>query len=52
MLIKEVIERIGEERLDDFFKFMCGKTIGFDNGVEDYYECDVEIFERKAYKPY
>lgn len=41
---KQVIEKIGKENWDKFCIFMVGQTIGFDKGVVDYYECDVNKF--------
>lgn len=41
---KQVIEKIGEENWDKFQKFMKGQTVGFDKGVIDYYEDDVDNF--------
>jgi hypothetical protein len=43
---KEVEQRIGKEKLDKFYIFMRGQTVGIINGVYDYYECDVKNFER------
>lgn len=41
---KQVINKIGKENWDDFQEFMTGQTVGFDKGVIDYYECDVDRF--------
>ena len=41
---EEVIEVIGEKNWDKFCEFMTGQTVGFDNGIIDYYECDVNRF--------
>ena len=41
---EQVIALIGEERWEDFQKFMAGQTVGFDKGIIDYYECDVNRF--------
>ena len=46
MKAEEVKEKIGIENWDDFTKFMAGQTVGFDKGIIDYYECDVERFIR------
>lgn len=43
----EVLKRIGEDRWNEFQKFMTGQTIGWTNGEADYYEQDVENFMRK-----
>ena len=43
---KEVIKKIGKENWNEFTKFMYGQTVGYDNGVFDYYECDVNRFIR------
>ena len=44
---EQVITKIGKERWKDFLKFMEGQTIGFDKGIADYYECDVNSFINK-----
>jgi hypothetical protein len=44
---KQVIEKIGKENWERFNTFMIGQTIGFDKGVVDYYECDVDVFVSK-----
>ncbi len=41
---EEVLAKIGKERWKDFQKFMAGQTVGFDKGIIDYYECDVDKF--------
>ena len=41
---KQVIALIGEERWEDFQRFMKGQTVGFDKGIIDYYDEDVEIY--------
>jgi len=48
MRITEVVKKIGIDRLEEFFEFMRGQTIGIDeHGEPDYYEQDVENFLRK-----
>ena len=45
MNINEVIDKIGEDKLKDFEKFMRGQTIGMnDDGSYDYYPQDVDRF--------
>ena len=44
MRTEEVKEKIGIENWADFTEFMAGQTVGFDKGIIDYYECDVERF--------
>lgn len=41
---KKVIEKIGEENWKAFLEWMRGQTIGFDKGVPDYYDWDVDKF--------
>lgn len=41
---KEVIKKIGKENWKNFQKFMTGQTVGFDKGITDYYEWDVDVF--------
>jgi len=41
---EQVIKKIGKERWKDFSNFMRGQTVGFDKGIIDYYECDVNRF--------
>ena len=40
----QIINKIGKENWKDFLKFMAGQTVGFDKGIIDYYECDVNRF--------
>lgn len=48
MNIQEVIKKIGINRLQAFYRFMGGQTVGVDkNGDCDYFEQDVENFLRK-----
>jgi len=44
---KQVINKIGKENWKDFLIFMRGQTIGFDKGIADYYDCDVDCFISK-----
>ncbi len=44
MNAKEVKQKIGKENWEEFLIFMKGQTIGYDNGIEDYYEHDVLRF--------
>jgi hypothetical protein len=47
MTIQEVIDRIGICRLQEFYRFMKGQTVGLnDDESINYYECDVENFLR------
>ncbi len=41
---EQVIEKIGKKNWKAFLKFMAGQTVGFDKGIIDYYECDVNRF--------
>ena len=51
MTTQEVIKRIGIEKLQEFYRFMIGQTVGMDkNGMPDYYEDDVENFLRPKHK--
>ena len=43
---EQVINKIGKEKWEDFLEFMKGQTVGFDKGIIDYYECDVNNFIR------
>jgi len=45
--IQEVIKKIGINRLQEFYRFMRGQTVGcYKDGEIDYYEQDVENFLR------
>ena len=44
---KQVIEKIGKDRWDEFCKFMVGQTVAIKNNESDYYKWDVENFLRK-----
>ena len=45
MNVNEVISKIGEHKLQLFYDFMYGKTIGINpDGSYDFYSCDVEDF--------
>jgi hypothetical protein len=46
MNIEEVVKRIGNQNIKDFFLFMRGQTVGIINNEEDYYESDVNTFIR------
>jgi len=46
MKLNEVIKLIGKNNIEDFNKFMYGQTVGFKDGVIDYYETDVKRFMR------
>lgn len=47
MTEKEVIDHIGLERWEEFYKFMYGQTVGVnEDGSFNYYDCDVENFLR------
>jgi len=43
---KEVIKRIGKHNWKAFCEFMNGQTVGLKDGKTDYYEIDVEHFEK------
>ena len=43
---EEVLELIGKENEVKFEKFIAGQTIGFEKGIPDFYEDDVEKFCR------
>ena len=48
MTIQEVIKKIGICKLQEFYKFMQGQTVGENpDGTFDYYSQDVENFLRK-----
>jgi hypothetical protein len=48
MNIQEVIKIIGISRLQDFYEFMNGQTIGInEDGSPDYYKQDVNNFMRE-----
>ena len=44
MNIIEVKNKIGQENWDKFVIFIRGQTVGFDKGIVDFYECDVNKF--------
>lgn len=47
MRLKEVIEKVGKDRIEEFLDFMRGQTVGvYDDGEANYYKCDVENFLR------
>lgn len=50
MNIDEVITKIGQDRLDEFMKFMEGQTVGIKGEVIDYYSQDVESFLRTEFE--
>lgn len=41
MNIEQVTKLIGKDNLNDFYDFMKGRTIGYTNKIEDYYDNDV-----------
>lgn len=43
---EDVINKIGKGNWSNFCKFMAGQTVGFQNGVIDFYEHDVDKFIR------
>lgn len=48
MTKREVIKLIGEEKWDDFLRWMSGQTVGVaKDGSTIYYDCDVEAFVHK-----
>lgn len=51
MTVDQVRHRIGDDKWEEFCKFMVGQTMGVDeHGQSDIYECDVENFLRKPSK--
>ena len=44
---KQVLAKIGKENWKLFKDFMAGQTVGFDKGIIDYYDCDVQNFINK-----
>ncbi len=51
MKLEEIIDKVGQDRFQEFLNFMGGQTVGInEDGSIDYFEQDVENFLRPKHK--